>query len=141
MTDAGPVRIDGMETIGERVRRTRERRGLSQTALAKSAGITKEGISAIERGGTKNPRPTTLYAIADALGVSDRWLANGGKEPKVQETEKPYGISEQDWQILQALKGLTPSQREEEWRRIQTIEQQNREIIEGLGHRQDKTGG
>lgn len=131
MTLGGPSRIRPMETIGDRVRRIREKRGLSQTKLAKSAGITKEGVSAIERSTTKNPRPSTLYALADALGVPDRWLVAGGTL-EVSEDAKPYGISQQDWQILKALQGLTPSQREEEWRRIQKIERQNKEIIEGL---------
>lgn len=127
----GPPKIHPMEAIGDRVRRIREKRGLSQSGLAKSAGITKEGVSAIERGTTKTPRPTTLYALADALGVPDRWLVVGG-DLEVSEDSKPCGVSQQDWQILKALQGLTPSQREEEWKRIQKIEQQNKEIIEGM---------
>ncbi len=47
----------------------REKRGISQEALAPTAGITPNTLSLIERG-EANPTWGTVLGIADALGVS-----------------------------------------------------------------------
>ncbi|QYC45176.1 HTH-type transcriptional regulator SinR [Nonomuraea coxensis DSM 45129] len=61
--------MDGRETdIGSRLRRLREARGISLSALARSAGIGKATLSGLELG-TRNPTLETLYAVAGALGV------------------------------------------------------------------------
>lgn len=54
--------------MGERLRRLRQERGLSLSALARSAGIGKATLSGLEHD-TRNPTLETLYAIAGALGV------------------------------------------------------------------------
>ena len=54
--------------IGERVRATRQRAGLSVGQLAARAGIGKGSLSELERG-TRNPTLATLYAVAGALAV------------------------------------------------------------------------
>ncbi|MGI5242557.1 helix-turn-helix domain-containing protein [Dactylosporangium sp. CA-139066] len=55
-------------TVGERLRRLRESRGVSLSALARAAGIGKATLSGLEHG-TRNPTLETLYAVAGALGV------------------------------------------------------------------------
>ena len=55
--------------VGDRIRALRESRGLSQNRLAKMAGISQAGLSAIEST-TKSPSVNTLILIARALGVS-----------------------------------------------------------------------
>jgi XRE family transcriptional regulator, regulator of sulfur utilization len=61
--------VDGSETgVGGRLRRLRESRGISLSALARSAGIGKATLSGLELG-TRNPTLETLYAVAGALGV------------------------------------------------------------------------
>ena len=52
------------------IKELRLKRGLSQNALARRAGIKQSVLSYIESGRTKNPRIDTLAAIAAALGVS-----------------------------------------------------------------------
>lgn len=55
----------------DRVLRTlRERKGLSQRALAERVGVTPAYITMLERGARKNPTVDTLKRIAKALGVS-----------------------------------------------------------------------
>ncbi|WP_238010688.1 helix-turn-helix domain-containing protein [Dactylosporangium sp. AC04546] len=54
--------------VGRRLRRLREARGISLSALARSAGIGKATLSGLELG-TRNPTLETLYAVAGALGV------------------------------------------------------------------------
>jgi transcriptional regulator with XRE-family HTH domain len=55
--------------LGEAVRQLREKRGATQEAVARNAGITTATLSLIERG-QANPTWDTLKKIADALGSS-----------------------------------------------------------------------
>jgi transcriptional regulator with XRE-family HTH domain len=54
--------------VGERLRAARRERGLSVGGLAATAGVGKGSLSEIENG-TRNPTLSTLYSLADALGV------------------------------------------------------------------------
>ena len=55
--------------IGARLRRAREKAGLSQRVLAKRAGITNSTISLMESNGT-NPSIGALKRVLDAMSVS-----------------------------------------------------------------------
>lgn len=55
--------------LGKALRQLRERRGLTQEALAHEAGITTGSLSLIERG-QRNPSWGTVSRIADALDSS-----------------------------------------------------------------------
>ncbi len=60
-------------TIGERIKKLREARGLTQDSLARSIGVTQDSISLWE----SNKRiPNTAYVIAlcKYLGVSADYL-------------------------------------------------------------------
>jgi DNA-binding XRE family transcriptional regulator len=57
----------GREALGERVRHLRETAGLTQEALAQSAGIGRVTLVRIERG-EQSPRYDTLIALSRALG-------------------------------------------------------------------------
>jgi transcriptional regulator with XRE-family HTH domain len=69
--------------LGEAVRQLRERRGATQEAVARDAGITTATLSLIERG-QANPTWDTLKKITAALGSSMGELArlNDGIEGK-----------------------------------------------------------
>ncbi len=54
--------------VGERLRLLRERRGLSQRALAQAAGMSANALSQIERGNV-SPSVGTLNRLAAALNV------------------------------------------------------------------------
>lgn len=56
------------ETTGQRIKRRRRELGLTQQALAESAGLSAKTVLAIERGATTAPRVPTIRAIARALG-------------------------------------------------------------------------
>lgn len=51
------------------LRQARERRGLSQRALAQKAGVTDSYVSQLESGRRPPPRPRVITALARALGV------------------------------------------------------------------------
>lgn len=81
--------------MGDRIREAREALGLSQGRLAELVGkrgsgepLTKSTVSKWERGDTKNLRLANLFALADVLNVSPRWLAiaDGPRDP-------PGGVS------------------------------------------------
>lgn len=62
-----------MSSAGQEIKRIRLERGISQNQLAKSAGISQAGLSAIENT-TKSPNIDTLGRIANVLGVSTDYL-------------------------------------------------------------------
>jgi len=55
--------------VGSRLRELREMRGTSMRALATKSGLSANALSMIERGKT-SPSVSTLYKLADALGIS-----------------------------------------------------------------------
>lgn len=55
--------------LGKAIRQLREKKGLTQEAVAHDAGITTATLGVIERG-LSNPTWATLKAIAKALAVS-----------------------------------------------------------------------
>jgi transcriptional regulator with XRE-family HTH domain len=75
-----------MESIGTRVKRERETQGISRTEFARRTGIGYSTIAELERGGMATS--TKIRLLAEALGVSIRWLETG-KGPKTDEEAKP----------------------------------------------------
>lgn len=59
----------GQPALGAAIKQLREKRDLSQEALAAAAGVTGRTVSAIETG-TANPTWATVKDIAAALGVT-----------------------------------------------------------------------
>lgn len=70
-TGTSPIRD---VSVGGRIRRYREERGLSLSQLAEQAEVSKGYLSALENADsnpqTRRPSAETLYAIARALGVT-----------------------------------------------------------------------
>lgn len=64
-------------TVGERTRLLRDSKGFDLAPLAKAVGISVSALSQIETGSTKQPKPETLFKIADALDVEPRYLVFG----------------------------------------------------------------
>jgi transcriptional regulator with XRE-family HTH domain len=67
----------GKSGIGSRLRAGRERLGWNREALAFHSGISWSAIAQIESGRRKNVRPSTLSALASALGVTIDYLVSG----------------------------------------------------------------
>jgi transcriptional regulator with XRE-family HTH domain len=62
--------------FGERLRGERERRNLSQEALAGIANVHRTQLGALELG-LREPRLTMLLVLADGLGVAPETLLEG----------------------------------------------------------------
>lgn len=67
-----------METIGARLRNERTLQNISRATLAQMTGVGYSTLAELERGGMQTS--TKLRVIADALGVSLRWLETGKGE-------------------------------------------------------------
>lgn len=67
--------------VASRLRELREGRGISMRQLAAQSGLSANALSMIERGKT-SPSVSTLYKLADALGVSITAFFGGETEKK-----------------------------------------------------------
>jgi len=56
-------------SLGDRIRRARERVGLSQIELARRIGLSKNAMNSIEARDA-DPRASRIVAIAQVLGIS-----------------------------------------------------------------------
>ena len=75
----------GAETIGERLRRLREERGLTQRDLI-APGVSAQYISKIERG-QRNASVKALRKIAPKLGITAQFLETGSDIPDTEVRE------------------------------------------------------
>lgn len=63
--------------LGARITEARKRKGLSRAALAKRVDLTSTAIMFLETGKSKDLAGANVFPMADALGVSARWLLTG----------------------------------------------------------------
>lgn len=67
--------------VGTRLKELREARNISMRSLATKSGLSANALSMIERGKT-SPSVSTLYKLADALGISITAFFGSGSERK-----------------------------------------------------------
>jgi len=91
-----------MKTLAERLAEARNEAGMSQGALAKLAGCGQSTIASVERG--RNQGSTVLPRLAEILGVSALWLAEGRgpKRPTHPPTPpfEPRTPSDEDYSLI-----------------------------------------
>lgn len=64
-----------MNELGEKLKKIRTDKGMTQALLAEKSGFTQETISNLEMGKSPNPKLATLVQIAEALGITlHDWL-------------------------------------------------------------------
>ena len=103
--NTGVIFSDGisldMDTLPCRLTYARESRGLTQTQLAKLAGVGQSTVGNIEagiRGGLNSLAP-----IANALQIRYQWLRDGDGEMELPRTSWPFTAD-----LAKALNGLSP---------------------------------
>lgn len=69
--------IGGVPGLGATVRALRQRRGLSQEAVARAGRLHEDSVGTIERGAGKNPSLVRVTRLAGGLGVSVSVLTAG----------------------------------------------------------------
>ncbi|MCP5922212.1 helix-turn-helix domain-containing protein, partial [Klebsiella pneumoniae] len=67
-----------MNTLAERLKIAREKKGMSQAQLADLIGLSQQSVAKIENGDTLQPRK--IKERAKALDVSQKWLQLGIEE-------------------------------------------------------------
>ena len=109
---------DEPKSLGQRVAWARERLGLSQSDLARKAGMTQSAIGNIEAG--IRTRPRQLLELAQALNVSQRWLLTGTENRPVravQQSPAAYAVenelSEVERVLIQMFRQVPPSIQEQ----------------------------
>jgi transcriptional regulator with XRE-family HTH domain len=75
---------DSVSGLGERLKATREKSGLSQGQAEERSGVSRVNISRFESE-IKVPTIATLYKLAEAYGVNVCELLPGGKLPSSEE--------------------------------------------------------
>lgn len=77
-----------METMGDRIRRLREARGLTQLEFGRLVGVTKSAVSQWENGGTANLKLAVLAKVLEVLHTDLRYLVWGDRRAPAH--EPPY---------------------------------------------------
>jgi transcriptional regulator with XRE-family HTH domain len=88
--------------IGKRVRALRKEKGLSQSQLARAAGISQPAISFIEKETTVEPGAKIVLALAHALNVPSDYLVSGNESGK-EKMLRPEVLA-----LAYELQNLTP---------------------------------
>jgi transcriptional regulator with XRE-family HTH domain len=121
-----PDRSDA-KALGDRVKAYRIESGLSLSGLAAKANLSKSFVFAIEAGDAPRPSGKTLYAIAEALGVTMSDLLGrkllsetpGEQPPSLLEFAQEHRLPAADVTMLASIKfrGGQP-QTKERWAHI-----------------------
>ncbi len=96
------------ESVGERIRRCRKERGLTQLALAAAAGVNQGYLSQIERG-LARPRRRTIDALAVALNIPQGVLIGGGAEH-----DAPQPLETRELPLLGSIPAGPPGESQEQ---------------------------
>lgn len=97
---------DKMETLGQKIKRLRKNKNLSQVAVADAIGITRPFLTGIETG-REAPGRNTLIAIANFFDVSIDWLTNNQNKE-----EATYILNKKEAQLLSAFRDMEPDKAE-----------------------------
>jgi transcriptional regulator with XRE-family HTH domain len=64
-------------SVAQRLKHWREKKGLTQEALARKANVSYNTIIKLETGGIKDPRVSTITKLAQALEITIDELLSG----------------------------------------------------------------
>lgn len=99
-----------METIGDRIKYARKKKGLTQTDIKEKTGISSGNLSDIENN-KSFPSAQALISLKRELGVTIDWILTG-EEPVQKEQPPKYlpdklgTLSEQEKEILWKFRQL-----------------------------------
>ncbi|NOZ93149.1 MAG: helix-turn-helix transcriptional regulator [Acidobacteria bacterium] len=96
--------------IGERLRKLRKLRGMTQSELARQIGIQQSDLSRMEKG-TYRVSLDNLFKILTVFGMDVAQFFQQETAPPVKAAAAP--LSQEDMQTLQMLRRLDPEARRE----------------------------
>jgi DNA-binding Xre family transcriptional regulator len=100
-----PEPID-VERFGQRLRRTREERGLTLEKVFKATGMSVATLSRIERGGSKEIDAGTMISLCNWMGVKPEDFGLNAAPPKPPGKRTPTSTPEAVELYLRADKNL-----------------------------------
>lgn len=98
--------IRDMDTLAKRLTWARERKGLTQGALAKLSGVSQSTIGNLEAGLRQTARK--IVDIASAVEVDPIWLANGKGAPEANPPATDTTVADDDGFITDTLGQMPP---------------------------------
>lgn len=97
-------------TLGERIKRAREAKGLTLLDVAREVGVSEATLQRYESGNIKNPKQPRLLSLAKALDVDVNYLMNWeGDDGKKEKTSIDYDLED----IVRIYKMLGRKERHE----------------------------
>lgn len=102
--------------LGKRLRKVREKEGLSQKRAAKIFGLTNYQLSRYETG-QSNPAPDLISKFANYYDITSDYLLGLSDEPSLTETQYREALEEYE-ELIKELEPLLPEERK---RRIQRL--------------------
>ncbi|MEJ7837836.1 MAG: helix-turn-helix transcriptional regulator [Thermomicrobiales bacterium] len=115
--------------LGEWVRDTRKDLGISQRALADSAGLSRSYLCDIERGRGTQPSVTTLDKLADALGASRSDLLRAAG---VIEQESGPRHSDTERRLLSVLRDLSEAGQRDVVRYARFVHTDEHQVVQSV---------
>jgi len=122
-TDGLPLTVNDLLIVenfsGERLRKIRAKKNISQAQMAEDLGVPRPTISRYETGAIKKPAPAILETMSDYLQVELEDLFSVEDDLKANESAVPCGVKKGDqiqWKlskpqvetIIESLKDLAP---------------------------------
>ena len=105
-------------TIGERIKKLRKEKKLTQQALAERIGIKQNSLTLLETG-RNNPSTQTILSICREFRVNEQWLREGEGEMYVAchetllaEVTAEYGLNEEQQELIAAFMELSDIERQ-----------------------------
>ncbi len=104
-----------IETLAQRLKLARTKRGMTQTALAKRAGVNQSDVSKVERGDVL--KSTSITRLARELGVDAWWLETGeGDAPDwLSESIPAEALIKQEDQAYEVPAHLEAAMKDVDW--------------------------
>lgn len=92
-----------MSNMGERIRKLRKSKGLTQEELGKYIGVKKSAIMKYEKGEVKNMKRSSIEILSNLFNVSPSYLMCLDVDPSIKESKiiSLDGLSDEDIDYIQ----------------------------------------
>jgi|GEM_PF-3128610 len=118
-----------METLGQRIKKCRKEKRLSQHELAAACGVSQQLISFLENG--KVESTTEIFTFAKVLSVHPHWLAKGEGSMNYDDLI----VSTEDKTLLELLRRLSTQQKNDAIAKFNKLITQNENVVKEYNER------
>lgn len=123
-----------MTKIGDRLRKTREEKGLSQREVASAAGISQSTYSDLERGDNAGRSLEIFGQVAKGLGISADYLLDIEAEtrPKTGKAVAQSGLTPPERDLLGMFRSIRSANRRSVLRIVQDMYEEEKAMRRNL---------